>query len=1002
MNRLTIKKIIVVSLSLSIVFITATALLFGNPVKAIDVTWNPLVQQTQESDTLFIPNFTSLSTIEAGGGFLFGNHDKTNLDNLPNFDFGAGKFTPAIGCKTGITNINFVNYPVEGLLSSDEFTIEFWVKSDASWSGVGGSLLEIWGSNTIKMYVSQGNLIAILEGYSNISSKKASQSWSQSLNSLGITQTGTWYSIAMTHKNGTSNFYVGGVSLGNRTGLTLSKYWTNDVHCAGVMIGGAPNSISGLWVSDMRFSSTARVPNQAVTLKTLDSSITIDASGTAGNVPNTIFGALHPGGSSSSTEVSDAIQVVRTDKLINVTPIKSGGTDSTHPILGHSGRFSYDWQVVARSMAWFTDRGIKPFISVDSCPQILGGGSPPYSGTQLTTDLSCVAGFNIQKPNSWTDWQDIVADLVYYITNTLNVDVFAWGVWNEPDGMWNGTQQDYFTLYKYTVQGIRSIDSTAVVGGPSVASFNSGWINGLFDYCYSNSLPLNFIEYHDYSGDYSKVEEARSLVDSKAASVGYTTPFPVFVGEFNWSAEALYLAGVARWSSQMRHITSFGAAYTTAFYNRALEVGGIPTVIYSHVSYGDPLSGGWASTQLIGPNNEHWSTYNTMKGMKQNTYDKIASVTKNLVPGVVTMQTKDSATGKIGLSMSNWGYAQRSSRNVNLTVNNAGTGTWKMYRYLVDATHSSRWDSGASQNDLQLVETRDIVVTSGQPLNAQIILPSWSGTFITLVPPGTQPTPTPSPTPTPTPTPTPGGTIINDDNAGITYGSGTWSNYDNRGLGDYQNDVHCVNTEGYYFEYTFVGTGVEFITEKYHDMGNVEVFVDNVSQGTINCYNPTRLVQQTVFSKTGMASGTHTIKVVNRQNTKYIVMDALKIFNTAIINDDNAGITYGSGTWSNYDSRGLGDYQNDVHCVNTEGYYFEYSFVGTGVEFITEKYHDMGNVEVFVDNVSQGTINCYNPTRLVQQTVFSKTGMASGTHTIRVVNKQNGMYIVMDALKIYS
>ena len=120
-------------------------------------------------------------------------------------------------------------------------------------------------------------------------------------------------------------------------------------------------------------------------------------------------------------------------------------------------------------------------------------------------------------------------------------------------------------------------------------------------------------------------------------------------------------------------------------------------------------------------------------------------------------------------------------------------------------------------------------------------------------------------------------------------------------------------------------------------------------------------------------------------------------FNT--VNDTDSKITY-SGSWSHSSGRDLNDYKNDVHSTTGNKNYFQYTFTGTGVEYITEKNKDEGKVDVYIDNTLQSTVNCYNATRLTQQVVYSKKNLRSGSHTIKVV-KKDGTYMLLDALAIY-
>ncbi|GGA10225.1 hypothetical protein GCM10008018_64580 [Paenibacillus marchantiophytorum] len=243
-----------------------------------------------------------------------------------------------------------------------------------------------------------------------------------------------------------------------------------------------------------------------------------------------------------------------------------------------------------------------------------------------------------------------------------------------------------------------------------------------------------------------------------------------------------------------------------------------------------------------------------------------------------------------------------------------------------------------------------------------------------------------------------GSVTANDDDTGIQY-NGAWTRSYNRGFGDYQDDVHYTQTNNDYFEYTFTGTGIDFITEKDASQGNIDIYVDNVFKQTVNTYNATRLVGQKVYSISGLPNGVHTIKGVKKTGT-YMLVDKLvfAVPSPAQVNDTNSSITY-SGAWSLSSARGFGDYQDDVHFTQTNNDYVQYAFTGTGIELIAEKDSTSGNMDIYVDNVFKQTVNAYNPSRLVQQTLYSISGLASGSHTIKAV-KKSGTYMLLDKLNV--
>jgi lysophospholipase L1-like esterase len=143
-------------------------------------------------------------------------------------------------------------------------------------------------------------------------------------------------------------------------------------------------------------------------------------------------------------------------------------------------------------------------------------------------------------------------------------------------------------------------------------------------------------------------------------------------------------------------------------------------------------------------------------------------------------------------------------------------------------------------------------------------------------------------------------TEINDTDAGIVY-TGTWSYSANRTHGEYQADVHYTATNGDSVSYTFNGTGISYITETYTDEGNVSFYIDGVFQQTVSCVSSTRVAQVAVFTASGLASGSHTLKAVKVDGT-YMLLDAL-IYTTSSSSPVAAPtFTPGGGTYSSTQS----------------------------------------------------------------------------------------------------
>jgi hypothetical protein len=130
-------------------------------------------------------------------------------------------------------------------------------------------------------------------------------------------------------------------------------------------------------------------------------------------------------------------------------------------------------------------------------------------------------------------------------------------------------------------------------------------------------------------------------------------------------------------------------------------------------------------------------------------------------------------------------------------------------------------------------------------------------------------------------TPAPESTLINDNDARITY-SGSWRSSSQRGFSDYQDDVHYTTSVNDSLEFAFRGTGIEYLAEKHADLGTVDVCMDGALKQNVDLHleNFPRLSRVVVFKLEGLSDGPHTIKIVNK-STAAAVLDAFRVYGGA-------------------------------------------------------------------------------------------------------------------------
>ena len=235
----------------------------------------------------------------------------------------------------------------------------------------------------------------------------------------------------------------------------------------------------------------------------------------------------------------------------------------------------------------------------------------------------------------------------------------------------------------------------------------------------------------------------------------------------------------------------------------------------------------------------------------------------------------------------------------------------------------------------------------------------------------------------------------NDNDSSASYFGAGWIASTGRSFGDYLGDVHATGTNGDSMEFTFAGPRIDYVTELNSDEGDVDIYLDGVFQGTASCYSPSRYVKATVFSKRELPLGTHTLRLVKRSGT-WMLVDAFRT-SLSTLNDTSSGITYSGSTWKIVAGRSI-DYNRDIHATTGNGNYAQATFQGSQVDYLTELKTDKGTVDVYIDGVFQKTVNCYGTSWFSQVTVFRKTGLSAGTHTIKIV-KTGGTNLALDAFR---
>jgi xylan 1,4-beta-xylosidase len=138
--------------------------------------------------------------------------------------------------------------------------------------------------------------------------------------------------------------------------------------------------------------------------------------------------------------------------------------------------------------------GMKPFVELSFMPEALASGSKTVFHYKA----------NVTPPKDYRQWATFIRKLITHLRDRYGLkELRQWffEVWNEPNlkCFWTGNQHDYFKLYRYTVEAIKSVDDSLRVGGPATAK--SEWIEDFVDFCEKKKIAADFISTHYYPTD---------------------------------------------------------------------------------------------------------------------------------------------------------------------------------------------------------------------------------------------------------------------------------------------------------------------------------------------------------------------------------------------------------------------------------------------------------------------------------------------------------------------
>lgn len=168
--------------------------------------------------------------------------------------------------------------------------------------------------------------------------------------------------------------------------------------------------------------------------------------------------------------------------------------DDMGTLIGEGETLFYSFFNTDQIFDFLLSIGMKPFVELSFMPSTLA------SGEQTVFHYKA----NVSPPRDLAQWAVLIRKLVSHWVDRYGIaEVRQWffEVWNEPNltAFGTGKQSDYFELYRYTVEAIKSVDKMLKVGGPATAA--NAWIDDFVAFCKANDLAADFISTHHYPTD---------------------------------------------------------------------------------------------------------------------------------------------------------------------------------------------------------------------------------------------------------------------------------------------------------------------------------------------------------------------------------------------------------------------------------------------------------------------------------------------------------------------
>ncbi len=435
-----------------------------------------------------------------------------------------------------------------------------------------------------------------------------------------------------------------------------------------------------------------------------------------------------------------------------------------------NGNAVYNWTIIDSIFDTYIKRGMKPLAQIGFMPEAMSTNPSPYKHNWKPGDPygNIITGW-AYPPKDYTKWAELVYQWVKHSVDRYGkkeVESWWWELWNEPNGYWKGTQEEFFKLYDYTADAVKRALPAAKIGGINIAGTAGknaqDWMHAFVKHCFYDTnyvtkkigSPIDMILFHAKGSpkvvdDHVQMNMGRQLQDiymgfKFAASYPQLKNLPIVIGESD--PEGCAACGMKTNPSNGYRNGTMYSSYTAASFARkylladSFKVNFLGAVTWAFEFEDQPWFYGFRDLATNGvdkPVLNVFRMFGKMKGKRVAVTGNQMYDLKTMVDSSVRRNYNDvgglAAKEKKSATIMVWNYhdddVMKSALPVAVSIDGLTVKTVTLTQYRIDDKHSNSYEvwkkMGSPQNptatQIAALEKAGQLQTIGKPEKLKVI-----------------------------------------------------------------------------------------------------------------------------------------------------------------------------------------------------------------------------------------------------------------------------------------